>query len=69
MSEYEQFLKEKEKIDHYFEQGFEIYSVIENLSGTLIEFASSKDNGSERVEVLLTTAEARKYIATRLLRT
>ena len=67
MSEYHQFIEEKEKVDFYFNEGYEVYSIIENLSGMLVEFSTTKFAGEKRIQVLLTTAEARKYIATRLL--
>ena len=58
MSEYQQFLEEKEKVDLYFNAGYEVYSIIESLSGMLVEFASTKIAGEKRIQVLLTTAEA-----------
>ncbi len=42
MSEYLEFVEEKNKIERYFEEGYEIHSITENFSGTLIEFTSPK---------------------------
>ncbi|MFY3790629.1 hypothetical protein ACOQFO_02755 [Ureibacillus sp. MALMAid1270] len=67
MSEYMEFQAEKRKIDSYFEDGYEISIITEDLSGMHIEFASPFTADREKVKLLLTTPEARKYIATRLL--
>nr|WP_106783061.1 hypothetical protein [Lysinibacillus timonensis] len=67
MSEFLEFKEEKNKIDRYFAEGYEVNSITENLSGTLIEFASSKLDGKDTIQLLLITPEARKYIATRLI--
>ncbi|CAM5220207.1 hypothetical protein UACE39S_05878 [Ureibacillus acetophenoni] len=40
MSEYIEFQAEKRKIDGYFEDGYEISIITEDLSGMHIEFAS-----------------------------
>lgn len=64
MSEYKEFLEEKNKVDHYFDEGYEILHIKETLSGMFIEFTSPKEKSAT---LLLTTAEARKYIATILL--
>ena len=68
MSEYETFMEEKNKIDSYFDKGYQVISIFENLSGTFVDFVTGED-ASERevVQLQLLTAEARKYIATKLL--
>lgn len=67
MSEYQEFIEEKDKINRYFKEGYEMHSITENLSGTLVEFAPPKFNGKDMVQLLLVTPEARKYIVTILM--
>lgn len=67
MSEYKEFQAEKSKIDGYFEEGYEISIITEDLSGMHIEFVSPISADRDKVQLLLTTPEARKYIATRLI--
>ncbi len=63
MSEYTMFLEEKNKIDYFFDQGYKMQSLYENLSGTFIEFSLNEEN----VQLQLVTPEGRKYIATKLM--
>ncbi|XQY92404.1 hypothetical protein ACNRWW_02875 [Metabacillus sp. HB246100] len=70
MSEYMEYLLEKEKIDNLFDQGFHIAHVIENLNGALVQF--KRENPSEKGEnevreLPIKMAESRKYFATQLL--
>lgn len=68
MSEHMQYLEEKGKIDSYFDKGYQIVSIFENLSGTFVDFVTSHDAGErEIVQLQLLTAEARKYIASKLI--
>ena len=67
MSEYAEFVKEKEQIDSYFAEGFIVSSIRENLDGAVVEFTVSDVVGLNTIQIPLKTAEARKYIATRLL--
>lgn len=68
MSEYQEFLEEKKKIDHYFNKGFKVHNLYENLSGMFIEFTLSDESlDQERIQLHLVTAEARKYISTLLM--
>ncbi|MDN4494618.1 hypothetical protein [Ureibacillus aquaedulcis] len=68
MSEYETFMEEKNKIDSYFDRGYQVISIFENLSGTFVDFVTG-EGASERevVQLQLLTAEARNYIAAKLL--
>lgn len=63
MSEYNNFLEEKNKIDHFFDQGYQMQSLFENLSGTFVEFSLNEEN----VQLQLVTPEGRKYIASKLI--
>ena len=68
MSEYKLFLEEKSKIDDYFDKGFQIISIFENMSGTFVDFIGYQDpNQREVVQIQLLTAEARKYITSKLI--
>lgn len=63
MSEYSIFLEEKNKIDNFFDRGYKIQSLFENLSGTFVEFSLNEEN----VQLQLVTPEGRKYIGTKLM--
>lgn len=68
MSEYMEFLLEKEKIDSLYDQGFTIARVTENLSGALINFEKIEESGEKEVRQLhIKMAEARKYFSTLLI--
>ncbi|ATP39875.1 hypothetical protein CSE16_07295 [Solibacillus sp. R5-41] len=61
MSDYLLSMEEMEQLDEYFDRGFKVHNVYENLSGMFVEF--------ERQEVVclpILTAEARKYFAAKL---
>lgn len=62
MSEHLLSLDEMKQVDDYLASGFTIHSVRENLSGMLVEFKRQ-----EEVCLQITTAEARKYFAAKLL--
>ncbi|MFC0472716.1 hypothetical protein ACFFHM_20085 [Halalkalibacter kiskunsagensis] len=67
MSEYQQFLAEREKIDFLLEQGYQIKAVTENFSGAFVDFElrnpdkAGHKNAVERLHIV--TAEARKYFS------
>ncbi|WP_050180392.1 hypothetical protein [Domibacillus robiginosus] len=60
MSDYKEFVKEKEAIDALIDDGYRIIAVKETLEGDFTEF----ERHLERKELHLLTAEARKYIGT-----
>ncbi|MFV2048897.1 hypothetical protein KDJ21_024180 [Metabacillus litoralis] len=66
MSEYKEFLLEKEKIDSLLDQGFQIVGVIENVSGAFVTFEKGDDGEKEVRQIQLKMAEARKYFSTLL---
>ncbi|MCM3159951.1 hypothetical protein [Metabacillus litoralis] len=66
MSEYKEFLLEKEKIDNLLDQGFQIVGVIENVSGAFVTFEKGDDGEKEVRQIQLKMAEARKYFSTLL---
>lgn len=59
MSDYHQYLTEREKIDFLIQKGYRIKDVLENLSGAFVQFEKEKD--IETLHIL--TAEARKYFS------
>lgn len=65
MSEYQQFLHEKQLVDQYMQAGYKIVNIKENLSGMFVELnvTNSEENN---IMLLITTAEARKYVSTKL---
>ncbi|GKU83486.1 hypothetical protein [Niallia sp. NCCP-28] len=64
MSDYQQFLQERDQIDFYLQKGYYMKNIIEDLNGTTVEF-SNKENNSAIVH--LTTANARKYFSVKLI--
>ncbi|SEM70182.1 hypothetical protein SAMN05192533_10516 [Mesobacillus persicus] len=62
MSSYNEFLEEKTKIDSLIEQGYQIASVRENLSGAFVEFAPA-DQKEENITLHILTADARKHFS------
>lgn len=66
MSEYKEFLLEKEKIDNLLDQGFQIVGVIENVSGAFVTFEKGDDGEKEVRQIQLKMADARKYFSTLL---
>jgi hypothetical protein len=69
MSDYQQFLQEQGQIDLFFQKGFKIRSVTENLNGTIVEFVKKiPDNEAEIIKTLqISTANARKYFSVKLI--
>ncbi|MCM3002385.1 hypothetical protein [Priestia koreensis] len=65
MSEYNEFLAERDKIDVYLQKGYKIKTVTENLSGAFVTFVSHDQTEEEVLHVL--TADGRKYFSTFLL--
>jgi hypothetical protein len=65
MSEYQEFLAEREKIDFLTEKGFTIKGVNENLSGAFVEFTKGDSEGET---LHIKTADARKYFSNLILK-
>lgn len=66
MSEYQQFLSERDKIDFLIQKGCRIYSVKEHLDGATVEFLHP--NGKELETLLIGNANARKYFSSLLMK-
>jgi predicted GNAT superfamily acetyltransferase len=65
MSEYQEFLNERDKIDFLLQKGFNIEKVKENLSGAFVLFKHSENNRSATLHIK--TANARKYFSNLLI--
>jgi hypothetical protein len=65
MSEYQEFLNERDKIDFLLQKGFKIEKVTENLSGAFVLFKHTENNRSAKLH--LKTANARKYFSNLLI--
>ncbi|MEK4030602.1 MULTISPECIES: hypothetical protein [Bacillaceae] len=66
MSSYKEFVKEKEKIDELYKNGYTITGVEENLSGAFLTFERSSldlKNTEKKVKLQILTADARKYFS------
>ncbi|MFD1776837.1 hypothetical protein [Paenibacillus rhizophilus] len=63
MSAYDDFAKEKQEIDSLLLQGYTVTGMLETLDGAKVKFDGGEPGeGSE--ELLLLTADARKYVTT-----
>ncbi|MED1201502.1 hypothetical protein [Heyndrickxia acidicola] len=69
MSEYQQFLQERDRIDFLIQKGYRIKKVTESLNGDIVEFENKENNREEtKVETLhILTPNARKYFSAKLL--
>lgn len=65
MSDYQYFLSEKTQIDELIAKGFVITHVTENLSGAVVDFIHP--DKTEKQQLHITTADARKYFSRYLL--
>jgi hypothetical protein len=66
MSEYRQYLEEKQKIDILIQKGYRINSIHEHLDGATVEFLHQ--NEKEIETLLIGTANARKYFSSVLIK-
>lgn len=65
MSEYQQVLEEKAKLDSYMVRQFKFIRIEENLSGATVTL---QHPGGEAATLQLLTAEARKYLTNLLIK-
>ncbi|RIW28563.1 hypothetical protein D3H55_21560 [Bacillus salacetis] len=64
MSEYQEFLGERDKIDYLIQEGYTIEKVSENLSGAFVLFSHPE---KEKTTLHVKTANARKYFSNLLI--
>jgi|1185.fasta_scaffold1056642_2 hypothetical protein len=68
MTEYQQYLKERDLVDYYIQKGYQIINSTENLSGAYVHFEKKNSNGELENEIIhLLTPGARKYFSVRLI--
>ncbi|WNB93345.1 hypothetical protein [Bacillus sp. NEB1478] len=60
MSDYQEYMLEREKIDFMMEKGYKIKGILENLSGAFVHFEKSNDDA---VTIHVKTADGRKYFS------
>ncbi|WP_312469521.1 hypothetical protein [Neobacillus sp.] len=65
MSEYQQFLDERDKIDFLIQKGCRINGVREHLDGASVDFLHPNGNVTETL--LIGTANGRKYFSSLLI--
>jgi hypothetical protein len=65
LSEYQEFLQERDRLDFMVQKGYRIKNVLENLSGAFVEFENTEGE-SETLQIL--TPDARKYFSVLLLK-
>jgi hypothetical protein len=66
MSDYQEYLTERDKIDYYIDLGYKIASVAENLSGAFLTFNRQTEQ-DDLIEMQIKTADARKYFSSKLM--
>ena len=68
MSEYQQYLQERDRIDYLTQKGYKIKNVTENLSGAFVDFERTEDSKSDAETLQVVTPEGRKYFSVVLLK-
>jgi hypothetical protein len=68
LSDYKDYLLEKESIDNLIDQGYQIVHVTENLYGAFIDFErKNKKNERQMKQLHIKIAETRKYFSILLI--
>ena len=68
MSEYQQYLKERDLVDYYIQKGFQIKNITENLSGAFVHFEKNNGSGEKELETIhIVTPAARRYFSVKLI--
>ncbi|MFJ8257228.1 hypothetical protein ACIQ4Z_08040 [Peribacillus asahii] len=68
MSEYQQYVKERDQINFLIQNGYKFKQITENLDGALVEFEKSENSSERKKEILnILTPNARKYLSAKLL--
>ncbi|RFU64936.1 hypothetical protein [Peribacillus glennii] len=65
MSDYQEYLAEREQIDLLIGEGYQIEHVTENLSGAFVDFKSKKAGDMKQLHIK--TADGRKYFSVILI--
>ena len=68
VSEYQQYLKERDLVDYYIQTGYQIKNITEDLSGAYVHFEKNDSSGEKEFETIhILTPAARKYFSVRLI--
>jgi histidinol phosphatase-like PHP family hydrolase len=69
MSDYQQYLQERDRIDYIIQMGYKITSVTEHLNGAYVRFEKKEGNDGEILKetLLISNANARKYFAVKFI--
>lgn len=65
MSEHQQFLAERDKIDLLIQKGYRISNIEENLNGSYVDFIHPNNQAKETLHI--STANGRKYFSSVLI--
>jgi hypothetical protein len=65
MSDHQQYLNERDKIDFFIQKGYRITSILEHLDGATLELMQPEKN--EKETLLIGTANGRKYFSSLLI--
>lgn len=68
MSEYQEYLLEREQIEFLLERGYHLTKVTENLSGAFLDFEKIEGTEREWKQLNIKTPEGRKYFSTLLFK-
>lgn len=64
MSDYQQYLQERDRIDYLYQKGYKISNIQEDLEGALVEFRKAEE---EKETLHILTAEGRKYFSIKVI--
>jgi hypothetical protein len=65
MSDHQQYLNERDKIDFFIQKGYRITSILEHLDGATLELMHPEKK--EKETLLIGTANGRKYFSSLLI--
>jgi hypothetical protein len=65
MSDHQQYLNERDKIDFFIQKGYRITSILEHLDGATLELMHPEKK--EKETFLIGTANGRKYFSSLLI--
>lgn len=68
MSEYKQYLQERDRIDYLIQTDYKIKNIIENLSGAFVDFERTVNSKTEVETLQVVTPEGRKYFSVVLIK-
>lgn len=66
MTDYEQFLQERDRIDFLIEKGYRITNITESLNGDFVLFENDAEDIKEPLQII--SPEGRKYFAVILIK-